>query len=100
MADSIPADWLAPTDPEDPDAHVCTGEGCRECDVTVLVAAAGGRALALSAGIPYESLTAEHRGHYDAIAGEVMAAMSEEMIRLGVAQPIEQDPTQEGSATR
>lgn len=87
-----PADWISGPD-EDPTAaealHECLTPDCADCDVTTKIADAGASALAKSAGVPYEALPEEHRRHYRAIASEVMAAMSEAMIDLGLAHPKE-----------
>lgn len=92
---STPQAWSeAPTVPND-DAgqqHApCEEPDCANCSVTAQIAEAGARALAREAGIDYDRLDAHARAHYAQIASEVMAAMSETMLALGVAQEVLDD---------
>lgn len=62
-----------------------------EC-VSCRVAAVGGATICRLAGVDYDALPPVAQGHYNHVATEVMAAMSDALIEWGVAVPVTEVP--------
>lgn len=85
----IPPDPTAPAPAEEPPAEVQQVEvieTCDECDHwQCTVAKVGARTILAFIGERYEDLERPQQKHYEAVAAQVMADMSDAMIALGVA---------------
>ena len=73
--------WAA-TIPAEP-SSACPDGDCPSCRVM----AAGARVLLAAAGATWEDLDRHAQEHYKMLAGDVMAAMSEALLDLGVVVP-------------